>query len=93
MYSIKPESNSGKRRKTSNNIHYRIIRHFSVNLAVVTLVTTLMLMPPFTIFSQAIELGLQNGLAIRDKEVTTSLLFKRPQDQTGMIYATRFHLR
>jgi hypothetical protein len=45
MYSIKQERNSGNHKKISNNMHYRMIRHFSVNLAVVTLVTTLMLMP------------------------------------------------
>jgi hypothetical protein len=45
MYSIKQERNFKSHKKTSNNMHYRMIRHFSVNLAVVTLVTTLMLMP------------------------------------------------
>jgi hypothetical protein len=45
MYSIKQERNSSHT-KISNNMYYRMIRHFSVNLAVVTLVTTLMLMPP-----------------------------------------------
>ena len=70
MYSIKQARNS-----KSHNMHYRMIRHFSVDLAVVTLVTTLTLMP---IFSQAIEIGLQNGPVIRDKEVTTLLRDKRP---------------
>jgi hypothetical protein len=46
MYSIKQESNSENHKEISNNMHYRMIRHFSVNLAVVTLVTTLILMPP-----------------------------------------------
>jgi hypothetical protein len=46
MYSIKQECNSKSHKKISNNMHYRVIRHFSVKLAVVTLVTTLMLMPP-----------------------------------------------
>jgi hypothetical protein len=46
MYSIKQQRNSKSHRKISNNMHYRMIKHFSVNLAVVTLVTTLMLMPP-----------------------------------------------
>jgi hypothetical protein len=46
MYSIKQEHNFKRHKKISNNMHYRMIRHFSVNIAVVTLVTTLMLMPP-----------------------------------------------
>jgi hypothetical protein len=41
MYSIKQERNCKSHKKISNNIHYS-----SVNLAVVTLVITLMLMPP-----------------------------------------------
>jgi len=45
MYSIKQEHNSKSHKEFSNNMHYRIIRLFSVNLAVVTLVTILMLMP------------------------------------------------
>jgi hypothetical protein len=43
MYSIR---NSKNYTEISNNMHYRMIRHFSVNLAVVMSVTTLMLMPP-----------------------------------------------
>jgi hypothetical protein len=43
MYSIKQERNFKSHKKISNNMHYRMIRHFSVNLAVVALVTTLML--------------------------------------------------
>jgi hypothetical protein len=46
MYSIKQERNFKSHKKISNNMHYRMIRHFSVNIAVVTLVTTMMLMPP-----------------------------------------------
>jgi hypothetical protein len=46
MYSINLTCNSGNQTKTTDNVHYRVIRHFSVNLAVVTLVTALMLMPP-----------------------------------------------
>jgi hypothetical protein len=38
---------------------------------------------------QAIELGLKNETAILDD----LLQYKRSQNQTGMIYATRFHLR
>jgi len=42
MYSIKQERNFKSHKKISNNLQ---IRHFSVNLSVVMLVTTLMLMP------------------------------------------------
>jgi hypothetical protein len=43
MYSTKHE---GSQTKTSNNMHCRMIKRLSGNLAVVTLVTTLMLIPP-----------------------------------------------
>ena len=46
MNSIKQECNFKSHKKISNNMHYRMIRHFSVDLAVVMLVTILMLMPP-----------------------------------------------
>jgi hypothetical protein len=46
MYSIEQEGNSKSHKEISNKISYRVIRHF-VNLAVLTLVTTLMLMPSF----------------------------------------------
>jgi hypothetical protein len=45
MYSIKQERNSSYK-KISKTMHYKMIKHFSVNIAIVTLVTTLMLMPP-----------------------------------------------
>jgi len=45
MYSVKQERIYKNHRKISNNVHYRVIRHFSVNLVVVMSVTTLMLMP------------------------------------------------
>jgi hypothetical protein len=53
MYSIKQERNSKNHKKISNNIQNRMIRHFSANLAVVTLVTTLMLMPDIFISNRA----------------------------------------
>src|SRR5215831_17737635 len=46
MYSKKQECNSRSHKKISNNMHYRIIRHFSGSLAVITLITTVMLTPP-----------------------------------------------
>ena len=61
MYSIKQEGNSKSHEKISNNMHYRMIRHFSVNLAVVTLVTTLMLMPPHIFASEAAEWSGNSG--------------------------------
>ena len=83
MYSIKQERNFKSHKKISNNMHYRMIRHFSAP-AVVTLVTTLMLMPH--IFASD---GLKNGTAILDN----LLQYKRQQDQAGTMYTTRFHLR
>jgi hypothetical protein len=46
MYSIKRESNSENHSETSNNMQYRMIKRFSVSLTAVTLITTLMVMPP-----------------------------------------------
>jgi hypothetical protein len=46
MYSIKQEYTFKSHKTISNNMHYRMIRDFSVNLSVVTVVITLMLMPP-----------------------------------------------
>jgi hypothetical protein len=46
MYSIQQQSNSENHTKTSNNMHYRMIKRFSLNLAIVTLIATLMVMPP-----------------------------------------------
>jgi hypothetical protein len=50
MYSIKQERNFKSHKKNSNNMHYRMIMCFSVNLAVVTVVTTLGF-PPTAILS------------------------------------------
>ena len=58
MYSIKQERNSKNHKKISNNI---MIKHFSVNLVVVTLVTTLMLMPLHIFASERAWVAQWNG--------------------------------
>jgi hypothetical protein len=88
MYSIKQDRNSKSHKKISNNMHYRMIRHFSVNLAVVTLVTALMLMPPHIFANDRAWAAEWNGNSGQGSNNFTPV-----QDQTGMIYATRFHLR
>ncbi|MGC2573610.1 MAG: hypothetical protein WA364_19010 [Candidatus Nitrosopolaris sp.] len=58
MYSIKQEHNSKNHKKISNNI---MIKYFSVNLVVVTLVTTLMLMPLHIFASERAWVAQWNG--------------------------------
>jgi hypothetical protein len=74
MFSIKQERNPKSLKKISNNMHYRMIRHFSVNLVVVTSVTTLMLIPPHIFASDrawAVEWNGQEGNYFTPVQETT----------------------